>query len=94
MTHHLQRDLDFVDEVTELSNKQRMTLVAHDEHNICRDAVWSLKVKYSKMIRWDLFLKHCFVMSCYYKSFCTKTKEVMETKSLIIVWFHSYKEIC
>lgn len=68
MTHHLQRDLHLVDQVIELSNKQRMTLLSHYEHNICRDAVWPLKVKvrYSKMISQALSLKHSLVISCYY----------------------------
>lgn len=50
MTHHLQRDLGLVDQVIVLPHEQRMSLLSHYEHNICRDAVWSLKVKYSKMI--------------------------------------------
>lgn len=50
ITHHLQRDLGLVDQVIVLSHKQRVTLLSHYEHNICRDAVWSLKVIYSKMI--------------------------------------------
>lgn len=50
MTHHVQSDAGIVDQVTVLSSEQRMTLLSHYEHNICRDAVWSLKVKYSKMI--------------------------------------------
>lgn len=50
ITHHLQRDLGLVDQVIVLSHKQRVTLLSHYEDNICRDAVWSLKVIYSKMI--------------------------------------------
>lgn len=46
-THHLQSDLHLVDQVTALSYKQGMTLLTHYEHNICRDAVWSLKIEYS-----------------------------------------------
>lgn len=43
MTYHFQRDLGRVDQVIVLSYKERMTLLSHYEHNICRDAVWSLK---------------------------------------------------
>lgn len=50
MTHHLQRDLHLVDQVVGLSNKQRMILLSHDEHNICRDAVGSLNIKYSRVV--------------------------------------------
>lgn len=49
MTHHLQRDLGLVDEVTELSCKQMMGLLPHYEHNVCRDAVWSLQIKHNRM---------------------------------------------
>lgn len=48
-THHLQSDLGLVDQVIELSYKHWMTLLSHYEHQICRDAVWTLKVKYIKM---------------------------------------------
>lgn len=49
MTHHFQRDLDVVYEVILLPNKQRMSFLPHNENNISRDAVWSLKTKYSKI---------------------------------------------
>ena len=49
MTHLLQRDLGLVDQSIILSFKQRMTLLLHCEHNICRDAVgfqlYSQKIK-------------------------------------------------
>ena len=50
MTHHLQGDLGLVDEVIVLSHKQKMALLSHYEHDISRDGVWSLRVKYSKLI--------------------------------------------
>lgn len=51
MTHHLQSNFDFVDEVVVTSYKQRMGLLSHYKHNICRNAVWSLEVKYSKTVK-------------------------------------------
>lgn len=61
MTHHLQRDLGLVDQVIKLSNEQRMTLLSHYEHNICRNVVWSLKVKYSNMISMNSLLNISFL---------------------------------
>lgn len=54
MTHHLQRDLGLVDQVIMLSYEQRMTLLSHNEHNICGNAVWSLEVKYSERLHHSL----------------------------------------
>lgn len=45
-THHLQRDLDLVDQVVVLPDVQRMTLLSHYENNISGNLVWSLGGKY------------------------------------------------
>lgn len=53
MTHHLQGDVGRVVQVIGFSHKHRVTLLSHDEHDVCRDGVWSLEVeaRYSKMVR-------------------------------------------
>ena len=44
-THHLQRDLQLIDQVVHPSNEQRMSFLSHYEHNICRNVVWTLEMK-------------------------------------------------
>lgn len=34
-----------------MSHKQRMSLLSHNKHNICGNAVWSLKVKQQNKIK-------------------------------------------
>lgn len=50
LAHHLQRDLGVVDQVIVFPYEQGVSLLSYYEHNICRDAVWSLKVTYRKLI--------------------------------------------
>lgn len=55
-THHLQRDLDLVDQVVVLPDVQRVTLLSHDENNIGGNLVRSLGGKYKLRPRLVVFL--------------------------------------
>lgn len=44
-THHLERDLDVVDQVVLLPGVQGMSLLSHYKNNISRNRVWTLEGK-------------------------------------------------
>lgn len=66
-THHLQRDLDVVDQVIVLPGVQRMSLLSHYKNNISSNRVWALEGKH-KSVCCVVVGFHMIMWACWKRS--------------------------